>query len=151
MEMFFDPMELSLNHIQIIVRAMYELAEADQVHHTEMVLLKEFYESCRQDVNGLTDFNELIQQPFDIEAANEILNTRELKETLINSCLFLAFADGTYSKEEKETIARFAESLGIEENVRAELEDHVKDILLMQISRISNIDALKKVAKGLEK
>ena len=150
MDSFFNYTELGLNHIQVIVRGMYAVAESDGVHQSEMVMLKEFYETCRRDADGLADFKDLISQPFDPAEAKEILDTNSLKETFIKSCFLLAFADGKYTDPEKKIVADMAQNLDMPKEQTQRLEEAVKDHLLVQISRIQNVDALKEVASKMK-
>lgn len=142
--------DLELNQVQVIVRGMYAVAKSDGVHSSEMVMIKEFYDSCRAQVQGLTEFKELVSQDFDAQEAKDILDTAELRNTFMTSCLFLAFADGYYSEPERTIIADFAAALDISHEQLSTLEDLVKDYLIMQISGISNIDALREIAASME-
>jgi hypothetical protein len=140
---------LGLNHIQIIVRGLYALAHCDEVHQSEQVMIKSFYDACREDAAGLADFKDIVAQEFDAEEAAEILNTPTLRHTFLRSCLLLAFADGRYSKAEQAKIQEFAAALGVEDAALAELKDQVTEHLFSQIANIENIDALREVAREL--
>src|SRR5919197_61437 len=70
---------LGLNHIQIIVRGLYALAHCDEVHQSERVMIKSFYDACREDAAGLADFKDIVAQELDAEEAAEILNTPTLR------------------------------------------------------------------------
>src|SRR5262245_48411358 len=100
--------DLTLNQVQVIVRGMYAVAKSDGMHSSEMVMMKEFYDTCRAQVKGLADFQDVVSQDFDPKTAKEILSTRELRNTFMTSCLFLAFADGDYTEPERTIIADFA-------------------------------------------
>jgi len=113
-------------------------------------MIKEFYDSCRAQVHGLTDFRDLVSQDYAPQEAKEILNTPELRNTFMTSCLFLAFADGSYTNRERTVIAAFAGHLDISHAHLAVLEDGVKDYLLMQISRIHNLDALREISAEMD-
>ena len=54
-----DPIDLDLNQVRVIVQGMVRVAHADGAHERELVLIREFYESCRSDVKGLADFRDL--------------------------------------------------------------------------------------------
>ncbi len=151
MDDFFSTTELGLNHIQIIIRGMYAVAKADDVHQTELVMIRGFYDSCRYDVEGLADFDDVISQDFDKDEAAEILNTPELRKTLLKSCFLLAFADGEYSKEEKEVIDTIAADLGAAPDEVSTMREEVQDFLIQQISMIENVDALVEVSKEFGK
>lgn len=137
---------LGINHVQVIVRAMHEVARLDGVHDAEAVMLREFYESVQRDTGALTSFQELLRGAFDLEEARRILDTPDLKAALLRSCLLLAYADGIYSSAERERIRQFADALGVPAHATLALEESVADQLMQNIARISNIDALREVA-----
>lgn len=137
---------LGINHIQVIVRAMQEVAKLDGVHDAEAVMLRDFYDACQQDTGALTSFAELIRGDFDLEEARRILDTPERKSALVRSCLLLAYADGRYSNTEREKIRSFADALGMAAAELLALEESVADQLMQNIARISNVDALREVA-----
>ena len=141
---------LTLPQVQVLVRAMHRVALSDGAHERELVLLKEFYEACRAEVAGLTDYPELIRLPFDPAMAKEVLDTPELQSLLLRSCYFLAYADGVLSNEEKQTIAKLIAEVGIDLKIAVEARELTKDALLQQISRSANVPALKRVAADLD-
>jgi tellurite resistance protein len=141
---------LTLSQVQVLVRAMNRVAHSDGAHERELVLLKEFYEACRAEVSGLTEFAELTRLPFDAQVAKEVLDTPELQLLLLRSCYFLAYADGKLSAEEKQAIAAIVSEVGIDPKLASEARELTKDALLQQISRIENVAALKRVAAELD-
>ena len=54
---------------QSIVRAMHEVALADGMHDAERVMLRGFYDSCQQEAQAMTSFDDLISMPFDAAGA----------------------------------------------------------------------------------
>lgn len=138
---------LGINHIQVIVRAMHEVAQLDGVHEAEQVMLRDFYDAVQQDTGALTTFQELCRSAFDIDEARRILDTPDRKAALLRSCLLLAYADGRYSMAEREKIRSFADALGVPAHATLALEESVADQLMQNIARISNIDALREVAE----
>lgn len=140
------PLSIELHHVQGIVRAMHAVAQADGVHDTELVMLRGFYDSCQQDAHALSTFDDLIATPFDADNDAVLFDTTERKATLLQSCLLLAHADGGYSDGERAKVAEIATILGVGPAQLAQIEDAVADMLLQQISRISNTDALREVA-----
>jgi uncharacterized membrane protein YebE (DUF533 family) len=141
--------ELELHHIQAMVRAMHELALADGLHDAERVMLRGFYDSCQEDAHALTSFDELIRTPFDPAAARELFDTPARRAALLQSCIFLAYADGAYSAGERAKVKGYAEAVGASAEELATCEGQVSDHLLQQISRIENVDALQQVASEL--
>jgi uncharacterized membrane protein YebE (DUF533 family) len=146
----FEVPELTFSQVQIIVRGMVEVAKSDGVHPTELVLIREFYEGCRRDADGLTDFPQLITQGFDVLEAKEILDTPELRNTFMVSCLLVAFADGDYSDAERTIMADLAGQLGISHAELATLLERVKDHLLLQLAKVSNVDALVEITSKMK-
>jgi len=150
--MFVNPSEtaLTLPQVQLLVRAMHRVAHSDGAHERELVLLKEFYEACRAEVSGLTEYAELTRMPFDPAMAKEVLDTPQLQVTLLRSCYFLAYADGELSDPEKQAIAAIVSEAGIDAKLAIEARELTKDALLQHISRLANLPAIKRVAADLE-
>ncbi len=144
-----NSVELGLDHVQAIVRGMHAVAKADGVHQVELVLLREFYENCRQEVAGLSGFEDLIGAEFDLAHAKDVLTTPDLKDMFIRSCVFLGYADGLYSQAERALVARFATGLGLAEGALQEIEQQVGGELVQSVARIKNVDALKAVVSSL--
>jgi uncharacterized membrane protein YebE (DUF533 family) len=146
---FLDPVDLDLQHVRVIVQGMLRVAHSDGVHVRELVLIREFYESCRADAKGLADFSDLEKAPFDVEVAREVLNTPELKETFLGSCYLVAYADGAVSAGEATTLAALAHDLGIDQATVKTISERVKDSLLQQVARSANLEALQRISKNL--
>jgi tellurite resistance protein len=149
MQAFQQKVTLGLNHVQVLVRGMYAVAQCDGVHATEQVLLREFYEGCRSEVDGLASFNEVISVPLDQESARDVLDTPELRELFLRSCLLLAFADGDFSVNERSLIERLATLLAVTPERLTALEDEARSVLVRRIAHIHNVDALQRVVKAL--
>ncbi len=149
MQDLFSAADLGLSDIQAMVRAMYAVAESDGLHTTELVLVKQFYETCRADAAGLADFKDIVSQPFDIASVAEIVSSAAAREKLLASCLFMAFADGDYSAEERTMIAAIADGLGFGADGLAEMTERVQDYLLQQIAGVRDVHALAEVNREL--
>ena len=147
----FLPANLGLHHVQAIVRAMHDVALADGVHDAERVMLRGFYESCQQDANGLTSFDELIKGAFDFKSAAESFDNADLKNALLKSCILLAYADGQYSAGEQKKVREYATLLGVSAGDLQGMESTVADHLIQQIARIQNTDALQQVVAEVGK
>ncbi|MBX3692178.1 DUF533 domain-containing protein [Dokdonella sp.] len=143
------PPSIELHHLQSIVRAMHAVAESDGVHATEQVMLRGFYESCQHEAGALASFDDIVATPFDAATDAAAFDTPERKAVLLQSCLLLAHADGRYSTGERACIASFAQALGVDASTLGAIEEGIADHLLQQISRISNVDALRQVADEL--
>jgi hypothetical protein len=140
---------IGINHVQVMVKGMHELAKSDGLHDAERVMLRDFYTSCRDETGALADFDDLIRRPFDAKEAADVLNTSELRRLFLQSCVLLAYADGKYSAGERKKIAEYGKALGTPAAELAELEALVGDQLLQQVSKIENVDALREVAKEI--
>lgn len=146
----FDTTKLGINHVQVIVRGMYELASCDGLHESEKVLMLAFYEECRRETGALTSFAEVVARPFDADEARTVLDTEELRVAFLHSCLLLAHADGSYSAAERAKIESYAAVLGMAGTPLALLTQAAGDALMQSVSRISNTDALQQVAASLQ-
>jgi len=138
--------DLGINHVQVIVRAMYAVAKADGVHDAELVMLRGFYDDCARATNALTSFDQLLRIPFDEMEAARILDNDERRSALLQSCVMLAYADGRYSAGERACVRAFADALGMAPAALATLEAAVADSLMAQLAKVSNLDALREVA-----
>jgi tellurite resistance protein len=150
MDDFFESVDLGLNHVQVIIQGMYKVAKSDDVHATELVMLRQFYDACREEVSGLADFDDVISMDFDKKEASEILDTPELKQIFLKSCYLLAFADGSFSYEESAVLRKLAADLGMDDDLVATVREEVQDYLLQQISKIQNVEAVVEVAKEMK-
>lgn len=144
-----DSIDLDLNQVRTIVQGMVRVAHADGAHERELVLIREFYESCRSDVKGLADFQDIQIAPFDALLAAEVLSTPALKQTFLASCYLVAYADGDISKGELAEIDKLVNELGIDPVTAGETRDRVKDLLITQLARSANMEALQKISSGL--
>jgi uncharacterized membrane protein YebE (DUF533 family) len=138
---------LGLKQIQAMVRGMYDLAKVDGMHASEMVMLRGFYEQCQREAQALTTFEELVAVPFDLAAAGEALDTADRRTAFIQSCLLLAHADGNYSRAEQAHIKKFAQALGLDNDVFTTLESQVADTLMQQFAGVANVEGLQQVAR----
>jgi hypothetical protein len=146
---FLDPVDLDLQHVRVIVQGMLRVALSDGAHVRELVLIREFYESCRADAKGLADYSDLEKMPFDVDVAREVLTTPELKQTFLGSCYLVAYADGAVSPGEATTLAVLAQDLGIDAATVKNVSELVKDSLLQQVARSANLEALQRIASKL--
>ena len=149
MKSFLDPVDLELSHVRVIVQGMTHVAHADGAHERELVLIREFYESCRDEAKGLTDVADLTNTQFDAEVAREVLVSEPLKLAFLSSCFLVAYADGYVSDGETRAIDKLVHDLGIDPALAVRARELVKDQLLLQLARSSNLEALKGIAKAL--
>jgi hypothetical protein len=144
-----DLVDLDLNHVRVIVRGMTRVAEIDGAHERELVLIREFYESCRAEVSGLSDFADVAKGAFDPVEAKEVISTQPLQLAFLTSCYLVAYADGSLSEAEKKVLAQLEKELGIPRAVAEQAHDFAKDQLLAPLARSKNIEGVKKIAGGL--
>lgn len=137
---------LGINHIQVFVRGMYDLACTDGAHAAEMVMLRGFYDDCQREAHALTDFDDLIKLPFDLVEAKRVLDTPELKAAFLQSCVLLAYADGKYTPGERARVRAYAGELGVTSEVLESIELSVTDGLMQNLLKVQNVDALREVA-----
>lgn len=149
MKSFLEPVDLDLPHVRVMVQGMVQVAHSDGAHERELVLIRDFYESCRDEAKGLADFADLANTPFDAEVAREVLHSEALKLTFLVSCYLVAYADGHVSDAEKRALEELAKGADISEAVAANAQELVKDQLLLQVARSANLPALQGIAKGL--
>jgi len=144
-----DTVDLDLNQVRVIVQAMVRVAHADGAHERELVLIREFYEACRNDVRGLADFQDIQRAPFDAVIARESITTEALQQTLLASCYLVAYADGEVSDGELTAIDEIAGELGIGADTLAKSRERIKDLLVMQLARGASVESLQKLTAGL--
>lgn len=135
MNAFSGEVELNLEQATAVAQAMWHIAEADQgVHEREREMIQGFYQSCAAEsgVEGAV-FN---PSSFDVEKAREVLNTPELKQMLVHSCLLLGFADGHCSQVERAAIEQLALGIGMSSSELVAIDREVKRSLLAQFEGV---------------
>ncbi len=149
--LFSIPVNLNLAQVQAIVRGMYQVAQADGVHHTELVMMRDFYQLCAEEAGALASFEDVVATEFDAQAAAAVLDDEAVKQVFLASCLMLAYADGRYSAAERAKVAKLARAVGIGDQQLTEIEDQVADHLMAAFAHIENLDALKEVAEEIRR
>lgn len=141
--MIASTLDLNSEQSRAFAHGLTALAQTDGIHAAETMLIQDFY--------GGPDFSELIVAPFDAAAAGQLLASDELKRAFLQTCVFLAYADGSYSAAERAKVAAFAEAMGLTGDALKTLEQSVADQLLQEIALIENVDALGEVARELKR
>jgi len=77
------------------------------------------------------------------------LHNDSLKLTFLASCYLVAYADGHISDPETQALNQLIKDVGIGDALATQARDLVKDQLLMQLARSSNMEALKRIAADL--
>ena len=149
MKALMNPVELELRHVRLMVKGMMRVAHSDGAHPRELALIRAFYEGCRADVQGLAEFDDLANLPYEPGAAKDVLDTPELKSAFLTSCFLVAYADGGVSDAEGKAIAEMGRELGVDDATVAETRERVKDQLLQQLTGSANLEALARIASAL--
>ena len=144
-----EPVDLDINQVSVIVQGMVRVAGADGIHERELALIREFYDACRADVKGLVAFDDIQLEPFDAKKARAALHTDSLQQSFLASCYLLAYADGVVSQKELDEIDVLVRELGIGEEIAKTTRDLIKDILVMQLAKSDNMEALQKISSEL--
>ena len=149
MPAFFPEIEIRQDQAAAIARGLWAVARADgEVHPREAAMITEFFNATTEHA---ADLAALEREPrIEPPSLALMLPTRDLKRLFLKSAILLAYADGSYGAGESKAIGDFARALEIQGADLAELEAQVKDYLLSQLSHLSNVDAVTKVAKELK-
>lgn len=145
---FFREQELTFDHVKSITRGMHALAKVDGLHERELSLIREFYDSCARA--GDPSVDEIVSSGFDIAEAKRLFATRELALLFVKNMMLLAFADGTYGRDEDTSIRSWAKELGLGADDVTGLHEATKEFLLGSLAHVENVAALRDVAKKLD-
>lgn len=143
------PVDLNIAQIQTLIRGMYQVALTDGIHHTELVMMKDFYQLCAQEAGAIASFEDLVETDFDPETATHLLHSDALRQTFVTSCILLAYADGRYSDRERAKVMELGQAIGWTVEQIRETEDLVADQLMAPLAHIENVEALKEIAQEL--
>jgi len=129
-------LDLQPDQATCIARAMWHVAEAEAgVHEKEREMIEEFYKMACGVVEDTTEA--VTARPWDVDEANRLLDSTELKELMLSSCFLLGYADGRCSEIEKDVIASMAHQLGMSDALVAGVERDVKRLLLAPFEQIT--------------
>ncbi|MDP9141889.1 MAG: TerB family tellurite resistance protein [Pseudomonadota bacterium] len=144
----FTTSNLTSAQAQILVLGLHTVARADGISPQEDELIKAFYEGCRSDGLGpMAAYDDLVKASFEPDAAKQAFNTPELRSTFVQACVFLGFADGSYSVDEKASVRNLASAVGLNHDAVSNIESLVHDHLMGQFKDIQNMEALVEIAK----
>jgi len=144
---FLPEQELNFSQVECLTSAMYALARVDGVHDREMSLIREFYESCA--ASDAPSLDAVVQGGADIERAKSLFGSAAEAALFMKSMILLAFADGTYGKEEDAMIREFAGALSVSDENLESLISSTKEQMLASLSHVQNVDALADVVRNL--
>lgn len=145
---FFAEQNLTFEHVKCLTTGMFAVAKVDGVHDREMALIREFYESCAR--TGDPRLEDVVRQSFDVEDARRLFEGNEMARLFVKSLILLAFADGSYAREEDTLIRSIAAQLGLDDAAVNGLHQSTKEFLLSSLAHVQNLDALKEVARRLD-
>ena len=146
---FFPEIEIRQDQAEAIARGLYTVARADgEVHPREAAMISEFFNATTEHAADLA----ALERGPRLEPASLalMLPTRDLKRLFLKTAILLAYADGSYGPGESKTIGEYAKALEVQGGELSELEAQVKDYLLSQLSHLSNVEEVTKVAKELK-
>jgi len=146
---FFAEQELDFEQVKVLTHGMMSLAKVDGIHDNEMVLIREFYESCTR--GGDPRLEDVAKGPFPVDKAKRLFDTPELAKLFVKSLILLAFADGEYGSAEDDLIREWAISLGVSSTEVDALHEATKEHMLGSLAHVQNLDALKSVRQSLDK
>lgn len=142
---------LDFDTLMCFVHGLIEVAKVDGIQPKEKEYIEAFlneelsYMNNKQQIN----FEDLVNDSFEIKKAQELIKDDELKTFFLKSCVILACVD-TFSDDEKALIKSFADNLNYTQpnldriivEVQNQILEQFKDITIYQ-------DSLKEVAKSI--
>ena len=146
---FFSEQDLNFEQVKALTHALMTLARVDGIHDNEMSLIREFYESCARA--GDPRLEDVAKGTFQIDRAKKLFDSPELAKLFVKSLILLAFADGEYAIPEDDLIREWAGALGVSSTEVDALHEATKEHMMMALSHVQNLDALKAVRQSLDK
>ena len=144
---FLQEQELNFSQVECLTSAMYALARVDGVHDREMSLIREFYESCAG--SDSPSLESVVEAGADVERAKSLFGSSSEAALFMKSMILLAFADGTYGKEEDAMIRDYAGAFNVSDEDLEGLISSTKEQMLASLSHLQNVDALADVVRNL--
>jgi uncharacterized membrane protein YebE (DUF533 family) len=127
------------------------VAAVDGVHEREAALIANFYGTTAggeaRPVTSLAELGRL--GPFSPADLAVALPGTELRQLFVKAALLLAYIDGKVTAAERAQIEAYSAALGVSADRQAALEASVCDHLMQPLSRLTNTEAVGKVAKQL--
>lgn len=128
-------------HIHAASLMMLEVARENGIVEAELNLIRAFHDG----VEGLAPLSIDSHESFDATVFHDPAQC----EMALALCLATAFADGTYSPEERTRIEGFAAQLGVTPEALARLEVDVRDSFIGQLSHLPDTEAVAALARQL--
>jgi len=124
-ELMTGGLELSAEAAHVVAAGMRAVAQADGNHPREEALIDAFEADLPPGSTGL-----------DLA----LLDTKELKEVFLKSCVLVAFADGHVSEAELGVLRGFLETLGLGPE---ELGQATRDVASSLLSQFSSVQTFR--------
>jgi uncharacterized membrane protein YebE (DUF533 family) len=141
---------LSARQSHAIARAMYATATIDKITAEERALIKAFYNETAGGGAQMESFAQMRKSPFSASKLKRALGPDPaIAALLIESCVLVAYADGSYTDKEREFIASLAKDLGVSAKRLQTIHDGIVDLVMGQLAHIANTDALVEVRREL--
>ena len=143
--MFNDPglIAFTAEQIRSCSMAMLEVAMANGIHPAELALIREFWSTAQPTLGELRPE---AATPFNAS----LFADAPQRQTVLELSLACAFADGSYSDEEKPVIASIAQRLGFSAEALEECTANVRAAFLGGLSHLPDSQAVAALAKDLE-
>lgn len=141
--------EISEAQAEAIARGLIAVAKADgAMHDREAALIAEFFASTTDRIADLAGLGRGDAVSGEYLAGS--LPGAELRKAFLKTAMLLAYVDGVYSVAESKLIGDYAAALGFGDGDLRDLEQHVKEFMLGQLTGIRNTAAVAEVAKELK-
>jgi uncharacterized tellurite resistance protein B-like protein len=145
----FPETDITSDEAEAISHGLITIAKADGVlHEREAALIGDFYGAAMDHPLNMAELERAPAVDGAYMAAK--LQSAGIRELFIKTAILLSYADGNYSAPESKLIQEYAVALGYDAAKLAGFETQVKEFMLSQLTHIKNVDAVAKVAKGLE-
>jgi tellurite resistance protein len=145
----FPETDITSDQAEAISHGLITIAKADGVlHEREAALIADFYGATMDHPLNMAELERAPAVDGAFMAAK--LQTAELRELFLKTAILLSYADGNYSAPESQLIKEYATALGYDAGKLTGFETQVKEFMLGQLTHIKNVDAVAKVAKGLD-
>jgi uncharacterized membrane protein YebE (DUF533 family) len=146
MNNMLDPGHLTPAQVRAILQGMARVAHADGDDEREIILISEFWEASSAEAREHTPLATARSAPFDVVGAREALSSKPLKQAFLAACLLVAYSDGQVSGAEQATITSSIEELDIDADTVAQTHARIKELLIAQLSRVSDLETLRKIS-----
>lgn len=143
---------LDWNTLLFFTQGLIEVAKADGIDPRERQYIEAFFneETAFMYDKKEIDFEKLVESPLYIDEMNNYLNTDELKEYFLKTCVMLACVDNNFSEDERKLIKQFSDVLSISQEKLNSIITEVQQEYLSQFSDISIYkDSLKEIAENI--